>query len=88
MEHALTFEQMKAQFPDEWLLLANPEFKNAKPMKGVLLAHGRDYLELCYQSQGLTAGYLDSTIVFTGEPQTNNRKWLKAIRSTEPPKTV
>ena len=80
MEHILTFEQLKEQFPDEWLLLANPEFKNAKPTRGVLLAHGRDYLELCYQSQGLTAGYQDSTIVFTGEPQTNNRKWLRAIR--------
>ena len=88
MEQLLTFEQLKAQFPDEWLLLANPEFKNAKPTRGVLLAHGRDYLELCYQSQGLSAGYQDSTIVFTGEPQTNNRKWLRAIRSTEPPKTA
>ena len=76
MEYALTSEQLKAQFPDELLLLANPEFKNAKPMKGVLLAHGRDYLELCYQSEWLAAGYRDSTIVFTGEPQTLNREWL------------
>ena len=80
MDNALTFEQLKAQFPDEWLLLANPEFQNAKPMKGLLLAHGRDYLELCYQSQGLASGYRDSTIVYTGEPQTHHRKWLRAIR--------
>ena len=67
---------------------ANPEFKNAKPMKGVLLAHGRDYLELCYKSQGLTAGYRDSTIVFTGKPKTHNRKWLKAICLNELTKKV
>lgn len=80
MDNALTFEQLKAPFPDEWLLLANPEFQNAKPMKGLLLAHGRDYLELCYQSQGLASEYRDSTIVHAGEPQTHHRKWLRAIR--------
>ena len=88
MGQILTFDQLKAQFPDEWLLLANPEFENAKPVKGQLLAHGRDYLELCYQSQALAAGFRDSTIVFTGEPQTHHRKWLKAIRLTDPPKTA
>jgi len=84
----ITFDQIKAQFPDEWVLLANTKFKDAKPLLGLLLAHGRDYLELCYQSQALAAGYQDSTIVYTGEPQTHNRKWLRAIRSTEPPKTA
>ena len=88
MEQTQAFEQLKAQFPDEWLLLANPEFENARPVKGRLLAHGRDYLELCYQSQALAVGFQDSTIVYTGEPKTHNRKWLKAIRLTDPTKTA
>ena len=88
MADALTFEQLKAQFPDEWLLLAEPQFENARPTKGILLAHGRDYLELCYRSQDLAAGYRDTTIVYTGEPQTHHRKWLRAIRSTDLPKTA
>lgn len=88
MNQPQAFSQLKAQFPDEWLLLANPEFENAKPVQGQLLAHSRDYLELCYQSQALAAGYNDSTIVYTGEPQTHNRKWLKAIRLTDPTKTA
>ena len=56
MGQVLTFEQLQAQFPEEWLLLADPEFKNAKPVQEQLLAHGCDYLELCYQSQALAAG--------------------------------
>lgn len=81
------FDHLKAQFPNEWLLLENPEFENARPVKGVLLAHGKDYLKLCYESAAIAKGR-KKTIVFTGEPKNNNRKWLRAIRLNEPTKTV
>ncbi|RZK34351.1 MAG: hypothetical protein EOO61_13750 [Hymenobacter sp.] len=87
METIFSFDQLKAQFPDEWLLLENPEFKNAKPVKGVLLAHGKDYLKLCYESAAIAKGR-KKAIVFTGEPKTNNRKWLRAIRLNDPTKTA
>lgn len=83
----LSFDLLKAQFPDEWLLLIDPEFENAKPVRGTLLAHGKDYLKLCYESAAIAKG-LKKTIVYTGEPKTNNRKWLRAIRLSEPPKTA
>ena len=87
MDMPLDFNQLKAKFPNEWLLLINPEFEGAKPTKGTLLAHGKDYLQLCYESAVIAKG-LKKTIVYTGEAQTNNRKWLRAIRLTEPPKTA
>jgi|GEM_PF-1743559 len=80
MKQPQAFDQLRAQFPDEWLLLADPEFENAKPVKGLLLAHGHDYLELCYQGQALAAGFEDSTIVYTGEPGRQNQKWLRAVQ--------
>ena len=87
METPLAFDKLKILFPDEWLLLADPEFENAKPKQGVLLAHGKDYLKLCYESAVIAKG-LKKTIVYTGKPKTDNRKWLRAIRLTEPPKTA
>jgi hypothetical protein len=88
MHDQLTFSEIQTRFPDEWVLLGNPEFQNARPVQGQLLAHSRDYLELCYQSHDLTQTVPDSTIVFTGQPQTHNRKWLRAIRLTDPTKTI
>lgn len=87
MQAPLPFDQLKAQYPDEWLLLENPEFENARPVSGVLLAHGKDYLKLCYESAAIAKGRKKS-IVFTGEPKINNRKWLRAIRLSEPTKTA
>ena len=87
METVILFDQLKAQYPDEWLLLENPEFENARPISGVLLAHGKDYLKLCYESAVIARGR-KKTIVFTGEPKTNNRKWLRAIRLKDPTKTA
>ena len=87
MKTPILFDQLKAQYPNEWLLLANPEFENARPISGELLAHGKDYLKLCYESAAIAKGR-KKTIVFTGDPKTNNRKWLRAIRLSDPTKTA
>ncbi len=87
MTDQLTFSEIKARFPDEWVLLGNPEFVNAHPTQGQLLARNRDYLELCYQSRDLTKTVANSSIVFTGEPKNHTRKWLRAIRLTDPTTT-
>lgn len=88
MKTPLSVDQLKQQYPDEWLLLGDPEFANTHPLAGVLLAHSHDYLELCYQSSDLTKGVANSTIIYTGQPKTQNRQWLRAIRLNEPPKTA
>ena len=87
MEKTITLEQLKEQFPAEWVLLQDPKFEGNKPVSGILLSHGKDYLQLCYESAAIAKG-LKKTIFYTGEPQTNNRKWLRAIRLTDPTKTA
>ena len=85
---ALTLQEMKAAYPNEWLLLGNPETDLASVQSGIVLFHGKDYLEVCYKGSELGAGYNSRTIIYTGETQQKNRKWLKAIRLDAPMPTI
>jgi hypothetical protein len=76
----MTLQEMKIAFPNEWLLLGNPEVELATVQSGILLFHSKDYLEVCYKGSELGANYKNRTIIYTGETQQKNRKWLKAIR--------
>jgi hypothetical protein len=44
------FEEIKKEYPNEWVLLGNSEFEQTHLKRGVFIAHNMDYLELCYQS--------------------------------------
>ena len=83
----LTIDQVKALYPNEWVLMRiDDKAENAPVDRGIVLLHGKDYLELCYIGSEIAKKYL-TTILFTG--QTNsNRKWLKATRLPEQPKTI
>jgi len=80
----LSYEEIKSQFPNEWVLLAlaGPEALAAK--SGVVLLHGKDYLEICYKGSEVAKGIL-TTIFFTSEKQ-KNRKWVKDSRLSETPR--
>lgn len=83
----LTIEQIKAQYPDEWVLLSIDESEaDLPPQKGNVLLHSKDYLELCYKGSEIAKNIL-TTIFFTGETA-KNRKWLKSIRLQENPKKI
>lgn len=71
----LTIAEIKAQYPDEWVLLSltNSDVVE-RPDKGMVLLHSKDYLELCYKASEIAKNTLTS-ILFTGEP-TKNRKRL------------
>lgn len=73
---AISFEQIKTQYPDEWVLV-KIEDEATQSKSGVVLLHGKDYLEICYKSSEIAKNFL-TTILFTGE-QNKKRKWLKAI---------
>ncbi len=83
----LTIDEIKAQYPDEWVLLslANSDIL-ARPDKGTVLLHSKDYLELCYKASEIAKNIV-TTIFFTGEP-TKNRKWLKSSILRKQPKTI
>ncbi len=82
--NVLTIEEIKAVYPNEWILLGNPKTVLASVQSGILLFHGKDYLEVCYKGSELGADYDTRTIIYTGETKQKNRKWLKAIRLDAP----
>jgi hypothetical protein len=85
---ALTMQEIKATYPNEWILLGNPQTDLATVQSGILLYHGKDYLEVCYKGSELGADYKTRTIIYTGETKQKNRKWLKAIRLDVPTPTI
>ena len=63
----LNIEELKKLYPDEWVLLGNPEMKNTFVLGGVLLYHSKDKKEVCYIGRDKTANYSTVTIAFAGE---------------------
>jgi len=61
------FEELKKQYPNEWVLLGNPEMKNTSVLGGVVLFHSKDKKEVCYIGRDKTADFSTVTIAFAGE---------------------
>lgn len=75
----LTIDQIKTQYPNEWVLLSVEDSEVIKrPEKGSVLLHSKDYLELCYKASEVAKDYL-TTMFFTGKIN-KKRKWLKSTR--------
>ena len=61
------FEELKKQYPNEWVLLGNPEMNNTSVLGGVVLFHSKDKKEVCYIGRDKTADFSTVTIAFAGE---------------------
>ncbi len=79
----LAFSEIKQIYPDQWVLIANPELSNpeilgsvvSKLLAGIVLLASKDKREIGYKGRDLRKNYKDVTCVYTGEiPQ--NKKWL------------
>ena len=42
----LTIAEIKAQYPDEWVLVGNPIIKDTKLLNGIVLYHSKDKKEI------------------------------------------
>ena len=42
----ITFNEIKKLYPDEWVLLGDPEMKNTSVLGGVVLYHSKDKKEV------------------------------------------
>ena len=68
MEKAyLNFDTVKEMYPNEWILLGNPEMKNTSVLGGVVLFHSKDKKEVCYIGRDKTANFSTVTIAFAGD---------------------
>jgi hypothetical protein len=61
------FEELKELYPNEWVLLGNPEMMDTNILGGVPLYHSKDKKEVCYIGRDKTADYSTVTIAFAGD---------------------
>lgn len=62
-----TIDELKKMYPDEWILLGNPEIKDTSVLGGIVLYHSKDKKEVCYIGRDKTAGYDSVTIAYAGD---------------------
>jgi hypothetical protein len=82
---AQTLEEIKSQYPNEWVLIGNLELND--PMlqtsisrnfkSGVVLLHGTDRFDIARQAKEARVGYADITLIYTGYIPQNRPLWLK-----------
>ena len=80
----LSFEMIKKCYPDEWVLLGNPELKDPelneaivhKVVSGVVLYHSKDKREIGYRAKDVKQGFEHFVCVYTGEIPRQRRFWL------------
>ncbi len=63
----IAFDELKNLYPDEWVLLGNPNMQNTSVLGGIVLYHSKDKKEVCYIGRDKTANYSTVTIAFTGD---------------------
>jgi hypothetical protein len=62
-----SFDELKKIYPNEWILLGNPEMKNTSVLGGVVLYHSKDKKEVAYIGRDKTAGFSTVTIAYAGD---------------------
>lgn len=80
----LTIEEIKAQYPDQWVLVGNPELDNpntlgsivSKFVRGVVLFANKDKKEIAYSAKDYRKGCTTYTCIFTGEIPKNRLLWI------------
>ena len=63
----VAFDELKKLYPNEWILLGNPEMNNTSVLGGIVLYHSKDKKEVCYIGRDKTADYSTVTIAFAGD---------------------
>jgi hypothetical protein len=67
------FDEVKKMYPDEWVLLGNPEMQNTSVLGGIVLYHSKDKKEVCYIGRDKTADYSTVTIAYAGDLKQNRK---------------
>jgi len=72
----LSFEQIKLLYPDEWVLLGNPETYNTEVVSGIVLMHGKDKREIAYLGREIVKQYETYALRYTGTFPKGRKFWL------------
>lgn len=84
MNSALTIDQIRNAYPEQWVLVGNPILNDSnkvgsvvsKLQSGTVLYHSKDKREIAYKTKELTQGVERFACIFTGEVPRNRRFWL------------
>ena len=84
MEQVLTIEEIKTQYPNQWVLVGNPTMRDdnfvgaviQKMLNGIVIYHSKDKREIAYNIKKLRQGFDRVACVFTGEMPKNRKFWL------------
>ena len=84
----LTMPQIRAKYPDEWILVGNPDLGDPymcgpiakRLITGIVLYHSKDKRHIANNAKFVRQGYNSFTIIFTGEIPKNRRIWLRFVR--------
>ena len=78
-----SIEDIKASYPDEWILLGNPEKDEYfQTVAGVVLYHSPDKREVCYLGKPHIAGYNKTALFFNRVTPREKRSVIASIYST------
>jgi len=82
-----SIEDIKRSYPDEWILLGNPERDEQKQalVSGVVLYHSRDKRELAYRDKPLLKEYKRRALFFNRVTPRPKRSVIASIYSTLQP---
>jgi hypothetical protein len=73
---ALSIEQIKEQFPDQWVLIGNPETFGSKVLSGFVIFNTLDKREIAYSQVNWREQFQTAITVFTGQMPKNRKFWL------------
>ncbi len=80
----LFFEEIKKLYPNEWVLIGNPELRNpeveasivSQLIGGIVVFHSKDKIELAYEGRDLKKSFESITCVWTGGIPKNRKLWF------------
>jgi hypothetical protein len=80
----LTIAQIRKEYPNQWVLIGNPELDNpdtlgsiiSKLVRGVVLMSSKDKYEIAHKASEIRKGFDTYTCVYTGEIPKNRKFWL------------
>jgi hypothetical protein len=83
-DEILNFETIKKLYPNEWVLIGNPELHEpevemaivSQLIGGVLIFHSKDKREIAYKARELKRAFETTTCVYTGEIPKGRKFWL------------
>ncbi len=78
-QQVLTIDEIKAQYPDQWVLVGNPvmDVEQQQVLAGLPVFYSKSKKEVCYLGAELVKNFDSTILLFTGQP-----KHLKRIVAT------